>query len=291
MKVVCALLCGWLGFVVSAQAAEPVVLVTVKPLAWVAQALVPANVDVQVLLPEGVSPHDYQLRPADVQRVNSSALLVWVGPVLEPWLAQLAKQQATDKSVALLPDVLHADAHHHHEDETHAVQHDPHIWLDPLALRDQAGVVAAGLVKLFPADADNIRQRQVQFEKEMTALDAELAAKFAPVSTQGFVVYHDGYQRLVQRYHLNQRAAVWQHESIATGARDRAKLLQLLNSGSVRCVFYEPEYGADAVNTWLGKASLNVKMVELDPMGTSSNNYADFLQGLSGKMIDCLSRR
>ncbi|HRF88866.1 MAG TPA: zinc ABC transporter substrate-binding protein, partial [Pseudomonadales bacterium] len=87
MKVVCALLCGWLGFVVSAQAAEPVVLVTVKPLAWVAQALVPANVDVQVLLPEGVSPHDYQLRPADVQRVNSSALLVWVGPVLEPWLA------------------------------------------------------------------------------------------------------------------------------------------------------------------------------------------------------------
>lgn len=289
MKVVRVLLWCWLGFVVSAQAAEPVVLVTVKPLAWMAQALVPAGTDVQVLLPEGISPHDYQLRPVDVQRVNSSALLVWVGPALEPWLAQLAKQQATDKSVALLPDVLHTDAHHHHEEETHTVQHDPHIWLDPLALRDQASVIAADLVKLFPADADNIRQRQVQFEKEMTALDAELATKFAPVSAQGFVVYHDGYQRLVQRYHLNQRAAVWQHESIATGARDRAKLLQLLNSGSVRCVFYEPEYGADAVNTWLGKASLNVKMVELDPMGAHAKNYPDFLRDLIEKMARCLA--
>lgn len=289
MRAICAWLCGLLGFIASAQAAQPVVLVSVKPLAWVAQALAPAGTEVQVLLPDGISPHDYQLRPTDALRVKNSALLLWVGPSLEPWLAQLAKQQATDKSVALLPDVLHADAHHHHEDETHAVQHDPHIWLDPLALRDQAGVVAAGLVKLFPADADNIRQRQVQFEKEMTALDAELAAKFAPVSTQGFVVYHDGYQRLVQRYHLNQRAAVWQHESIATGARDRAKLLQLLNSGSVRCVFYEPEYGADAVNTWLGKASLNVKMVELDPMGAHAKNYPDFLRDLIEKMARCLA--
>lgn len=289
MRAICAWLCGLLGFIASAQAAQPVVLVSVKPLAWVAQALAPAGTEVQVLLPDGISPHDYQLRPTDALRVKNSALLLWVGPSLEPWLVQLAQQQAAEKNLALLPDVLHADAHHHHEEETHAVQHDPHIWLDPLALRDQAGVIAAGLMKLFPTDADNIRARQAQFEKAMTALDVELSARFAPVAAQGFVVYHDGYQRLVQRYHLNQRAAVWQHESIVAGARDRAALLQLLNSGSVRCLFYEPEYGADVVNGWLGNAASKVKMVELDALGANAKNYPDFLRGLSEKMVACLA--
>ncbi len=145
------------------------------------------------------------------------------------------------------------------------------------------------MIAIFPQQTDEIRQRQQQFEKDMTALDAELSARFASVAAQGFVVYHDGYQRLVQRYHLNQRAAVWQHESIAAGARDRAALLQLLNNGSVRCLFYEPEHGADVVQSWLGSAAKTVRMVEIDPLGASAKNYADFMRDLSQKMAACLA--
>lgn len=282
-------LCGcFLGFIAPVFAAEPVVLVTIKPLAWMVQALAPAGTDVQVLVPDGISPHEYQLRPADALRVKNSALLVWVGPSMEPWLAQLAQQQPAAKNIALLPNALHTEDEDHERD--HHVQNDPHIWLDPLALKEHADEVAARLAQLFPAEAKNIQQRKIIFAQQMTTLDTELAATFAPVATQGFVVYHDGYQRLVQRYHLNQRAAVWHHESIAGGVRDRAKLLQLLHSGEVRCLFYEPEHGADVVNNWLGKAAQNVKMVEIDPMGTSANNYADFLRGLSDKMVGCLEK-
>jgi zinc transport system substrate-binding protein len=286
MRAMRVLLWCLIGWATSAQAAEPVVLVTVKPLAWLAQALTPAGVTVQVLVPEGVSPHEYQLRAADALRVKNSALLLWVGPAMESWLAQLAQQQPANKNLALLPDALHADESTHE----HEAQRDPHIWLDPIALREHANGLATRLIEVFPADEKNIRQRQAQFEKDMTVLDAELSAIFAPVAAQGFVVYHDGYQRLVQRYHLNQRAAVWQHESIAGGVRDRAKLLQLLNSGSVRCLFYEPEHGADIVNNWLGNAAQSVNIVELDPLGTSAINYADFLRGLSGKMAGCLAK-
>ena len=278
-----------LCWTMAAQAAEPVVLVTIKPLAWMLRTLAPAGVDVQVLVPDGVSPHEYQLRPADALRVKNSVFLLWLGPAIEPWLAQLTNQLPASKTLALVPDALHEEEHSGHNHD-HTVQHDPHIWLDPLALREQAGIVAARLVDLFPDHADQIHQQQAQFEKNMTALDAELSTLFLPVTTQGFVVYHDGYQRLVQRYHLNQRAAVWHHESIAGGVRDRAALLQLLNSGSVRCLFYEPEHGADAVNNWLGKAAQSVTMVEVDPLGAADNNYADFMRGLSARMISCLKK-
>jgi zinc transport system substrate-binding protein len=234
-----------------------------------------------------VSPHEYQLRPADVLRVRNSALLVWVGPAMEPWLAQLVSQQPAHKNLAPLPaDAPHMDDGTHGPE--HDVQRDPHIWLNPLALREKANAVAVHLMGLFPEHTEEIHQRQVQFEKDMAVLDTELSARFSPVAARGFVVYHDGYQRLVQRYHLNQRAAVWHHESIAGGVRDRAKLLELLNGGGVRCLFYEPEHGADVINNWLGKAAQSVKMVELDPLGAAVNDYTDFLRGLSEKMVGCL---
>jgi zinc transport system substrate-binding protein len=279
------------------HAEEPVVLVTIKPLTWLVRALAPAGADVQVLIADGQSPHDYQLRPADVVRIQHSTLLVWVGPGLEPWLDQIADRLPANKQFALLPRSFHEhDEHESAAHEDHAGENmaetDPHIWLDPLALREQSKAIAQALLQIYPANANEINQRLAQFQQDMSALDKEIAAQFSPLSQTGFVVYHDGYQRLVQRYHLKQRAAVWHHESIPTGAKERAALLALLNSGDVQCLFYEPEHGRDAVNSWLGSAATTVKMVELDPLGETvadgTNAYERFMRDLTGKIASCL---
>lgn len=286
------------------RADEPVVLVTVKPLAWLVQAIAPPGSRIEVLVPEGRSPHDYQLRPADVAHLGRSALLVWVGPGLEPWLVQVAARRPAAHHFALLPMSLHEahdhDGHGHEEEHDEPVEasvvaaagNDPHVWLDPLALREQIVPLALRLKQVYPAQADDIDRRAARFMQDLTALDAEIAAQFAPVAARGFVVYHDGYQRLVQRYHLNQRSAVWRHESVPAGARERAALLALLRAGDVQCLFYEPEHGADAVAGWLGTAAKSVRMVELDPLGQDvadgADSYPRFLRGLAGKIVGCL---
>lgn len=287
MKNLFALL-SFLLFSALLHADEPVVLVTIKPLAWVVEALAPAGADVQTLIPDGQSPHEYQLRPADVARIQHSALLVRVGPGLEPWLVQVAERLPAAKQIVLLPHVFH-DEHEHAEKATGA---DPHIWLDPLALREQSTLIAQALLQIYPAKNNEINQRLAQFQQDMSALDKEISAQLDPLSQTGFVVYHDGYQRLIQRYHLNQRAAVWHHESIPAGARERSELLTLLNSSDVKCLFYEPEHGRDAVNSWLGSAATKVKMVELDPLGENvaagADAYGQFMRDLVGKMVGCL---
>ena len=299
------LLLTWLFPLFSAPAhadAPPVILVTIKPLAWLLQALAPAGTSVQTLVPNGQSPHDYQLRPADVARIQHSTLLVWVGPGLEPWLDQIADRLPADRQLALLPHSFHKhDEHESAAHDEHAEENvagiDPHIWLDPLTLREQSNSISQALLQIYPAKVNEINQRLAQFQQKMSALDKEIAAKFLPVPQNkspqtGFVVYHDGYQRLVQRYHLNQRAAVWHHESIPAGARERSELLTLLNSGDVKCLFYEPEHGRDAVNSWLGSAAIKVKMVELDPLGENitdgTDAYERFMRDMTGKMAGCL---
>jgi zinc transport system substrate-binding protein len=226
-------------------------------------------------------------------RIQRSALVVWIGPGMEPWLVQTAGRLPPTQQLALLPhSVNEHDEHGEEEDHQPLIENDPHIWLDPQAVREQVAPLAARLKQLYPAKVDEIDSRAAQFSAALSALDREIGAQLKPVQAQGFVVYHDGYQRLVQRYHLNQRAAVWHHESIPTGARERSGLLTLLNSGDVKCLFYEPEHGLDAVNGWLGGAAMKVKMVELDPLGQSvavdSESYPRFLRGLVGQMVGCL---
>ena len=285
-------------FCLPAQAEEPVVLVTIKPLRWLVQALAPADANVQTLIPDGQSPHDFQLRPLDVARIQQSALLVWVGPGLEPWLKQIADRLPANRQFVFLPHTFHDhgakqhnNAHADHAEEKVA-ETDPHIWLDPIALREQSTQVSKSLLAIYPAKADEINRRLTQFQETISVLDQEVSAQLKPVAQTGFVVYHDGYQRIVQRYHLNQRAAVWRHESIPAGAKERAALLALLNSGDVKCLFYEPEYGRDAVNGWLSGAASKVKLVELDTLGQNIKDDADayprFMWDMVGKMAGCL---
>ncbi|PID51237.1 MAG: zinc ABC transporter substrate-binding protein, partial [Pasteurellales bacterium] len=54
------------------------VLTTVKPLGFIANAITDGVTEAEVLLPISASPHDYSLKPSDVQKLNSADLVVWV---------------------------------------------------------------------------------------------------------------------------------------------------------------------------------------------------------------------
>ncbi len=283
------------GFLpISAFCASPVapIVVSITPLQWLVEAIAPKGAHVQTIMPAGKSPHDYLLLPSDLALIKNSALLVWVGPAMETWLVQRATSLSPDRQLALLP--ASADKQHNAETSTirQVLTDDPHIWLDPLRLAEVAVPLAARLTQLYPKDKALIAQRLADYQRTMAALSASLMEGFAPVAKRSFVVYHDGYAPLVRRYGLNQRMAVWRHEAIANGVREREALIKLLRSGEVTCLFYEPEYGASAVNGWLGKAADNVSIVELDPLGQDvppgPNDYLRFMRALSEKMVACL---
>lgn len=291
------------------QAAGTTVVTSIRPLQWLVESLVPPGTRVQTLLPAGQSAHDYNLRPADVVTVQDSALLVWVGPAMEPWLARLATP--LPQSLALMPVLPEPVEGRLQEGHDHSADHapernagspgeaveaaltaDPHIWLDPVRMAGVAELVAVRLQQLYPDQHALVQQRLTAFQLEMAQLDAALRIQFAPVRETGFVVYHDSYGPLVSRYGLAQRGAVWHHETLVAGARDRAAMRDLLQDGSVACVFYEPEYGREAVNSWLAQAATGVRAVELDPQGDSATGgegaYTRFMRSLADKITGCL---
>lgn len=59
--------------------AQAAVVTSVRPLGFIAAAVADGVMPVEVILPDGVSPHDYALRPSDTLRLKKADVLVWVG--------------------------------------------------------------------------------------------------------------------------------------------------------------------------------------------------------------------
>ncbi|MGL5726541.1 MAG: metal ABC transporter solute-binding protein, Zn/Mn family, partial [Plesiomonas sp.] len=126
-------------FVLPTFNASAYVLTSVKPLGFIASAIADGVTTTEVLLPNGVSPHDYALRPSDIKRVQGADLVVWVGSEMEPFLVNpltekdlsqqiqvktlssvvpLLRDDDDNKAAAKVGATEHGDNHAgHHEDK------------------------------------------------------------------------------------------------------------------------------------------------------------------------------
>lgn len=104
------------------------VLASVKPLGFIVSSIADGVTGTQVLVPAGASPHDYNLKLSDIQKVKSADLVVWIGEDIDSFLDKPISQIERKKviTIADLADVkpLLSKAHHEHFHEDGDHDHD-----------------------------------------------------------------------------------------------------------------------------------------------------------------------
>lgn len=122
----------------AAMAEAPRVAVDIAPVhSLVAQVMQGVGAP-DLLVPQGVSPHDYSMRPSEAQALQAADVVFWVGPMLTPGLDETIETLAGDavsvelaevEGLALLEFREKAvfDAHEGHDHEEHDDhEHDDH---------------------------------------------------------------------------------------------------------------------------------------------------------------------
>lgn len=131
-KLKALLVAGALCFAgITVDSAQAAVVSSVRPLGFIAAAIADGVTSTEVLLPDGASPHDYALRPSDVQRLQSAELIVWVGPEMEAFLTKPLASHATSPQISLasLPAIKNAlikENGHHDDEHAEAAEHEHH---------------------------------------------------------------------------------------------------------------------------------------------------------------------
>ena len=279
LRVLSVLALLWAPFSVEAAADRLRVVVSVIPLATIVTQVGGDWVDVMALVQPGHSPATYDPTPGQIASVAHADLLVRVGVPFErawlpkllalgPGMAVLDVRQATDliSMQAHEHDDHHAadtvpgeDAHEHRHDHG---DFDPHLWTDPLRVRQMALAVRDALIRQRPQAKAMFERNTQRFEQRLLALHDELQTLLAPLARRSFLVFHPAWGYFTQRYGLEQIAI--EHLGKEPNARQLGQLIVRARREGIGTVFVQPQFRGQAAQRVA--ASINGRLVRLDPL-------------------------
>jgi len=121
------------GVVTIARAEPPRVVASILPVHSITASVMEGVGEPELLVPPGASPHAYAMRPSEAQALSNADLVVWVGPIISPFMTKSLHTLASKASILTLVDAkgIHLlpvreggsfDAHDH----AHGHGHDDH---------------------------------------------------------------------------------------------------------------------------------------------------------------------
>ena len=155
------------------------------PLAFAAEQVGGTTVSVENLTPPGAEPHDLEVSPSDVSKIQSADLVLLLGHGFQP---QLEDAAGSGSNVVALLDTPSLDVHR---------DGDPHVWLDPIRYTKIVERVGALLGR--PAEAERLVGR-------LEELDNEYRRGLADCARSEIVTSHEAFAYLAERYGLRQIA-------------------------------------------------------------------------------------
>lgn len=251
----------WAGAPGGGAAAPPVVVATIEPVAMLVREVGGERFAVAALVPPGASPHTFDPRPGDVVRVARAALLVAVGGDLDGWTAPLLG--AAGRPVATLT-LLDAPGLAPLPTGTGGAR-DPHVWLDPIRVRDSlAPAIAERLAGLDAAGAGDVAARLADFQQRLTRLDADLRSALAGPQRR-FVAFHAAWRYFAGRYGLEEVGVIEEAPGEEPTPRALAALVAAARRAGVGAILVEPQLDPRVARTLA--AEFGGTIVLVDPNG------------------------
>ena len=269
------------------------VLVTIKPLQLVTEAVLGDHGTVTLLMPAGSSPHHYTLSPADRRAIEAADLIVYVGEELETQFDSIMQQLKSSKNVLELLSLeslnrIPLDNHGHAETGTDAPRYNPHIWLDP----DNALVIAAAirdrLGQLQASQATALAENYRRFEAELTSQAESWSERLQNVDVQPFAVYHNATDYFERRFNVAASVVLVEDTEEQPGIREILARRQAIKDTRPVCLFTDRNASQATINTMLSDYQL--RSVQLDLLGErvpQNQGYVILMGNLVNDFTSC----
>ena len=197
------------------ESSKPTVTATTGIVADITSRVAGDDAEVGQIVPDGSSPHEFQLSAQDRAEIEDSVLLVYNGAGLEAGVPiediDVPKYALADNAGQLRP-FEQADEHgeqtDEHAEEEHAGEEhehgaaDPHLWMDPTRVATALPGLADALAEADPAHAAGYRDRAEAFATELLELDAEIKSTLSAIPPQDrkLITSHDALGYFADRY-------------------------------------------------------------------------------------------
>ena len=290
-------------------ASRPTIVATTSILGDVVANVVGELATVQVLMPPGADPHDFEPSAQQAAELRTADLIVANGLLLEEGLLETIEAAETDgvPVIEIAPAVdpiafAKDEEHSHDEGEEHSDEEgeehsdgddhehgdeDPHVWQDPLRMAIAAELIADAVAQATGLDATTLTARADAYAAELEALDAELVAAYGaiPAECRKLVTDHDAFGYLAARYDFEIVGTIIPSgsELAEPSASELADLAATITSENVPAIFSEsifPTALAEALAREVGSdvALVTLYSDSLGDQGSGADTYVSLMR-------------
>ena len=203
------------------------VISSFNPLHEFSQKVGQEKIDVILLVPVGVEPHDWEPTIKDVQRMQQSDLIVINGIGFENWVDRLDESNYQGVIVDTSNGILISDST------------DPHIWLNPVYAKIQVQNIASAFSNSDPEHQQYYQSNAAKYIKELDSLDSKIQNELSNCNSD-FVSFHDAFSFFAKEYNLNQHTIISSNDPHGeTTAKTLENIISTAEELNIKVIFSE----------------------------------------------------
>src|ERR687897_2824262 len=152
------------------------------------------RVAVTSFIPVGIEPHDFEPTIQQIQNAESADVVFFNGLGFESsWLNRINNDNLVDTSSGA-----------NISKTGNAI--DPHIWLDPILVKNQVKNIENTLIKLDPENREYYQNNAINFTNALDSLDSFIRSILQTCDKKDFIAFHDAFSYFANRYGLKQHS-------------------------------------------------------------------------------------
>lgn len=229
--------------------------------------------------------HSYEPSANDIAAIYDADVFVYHSHTLESWAGSLdlslqkskvkvleASEGMTLERVPGLEDMEPGDG----IDEK--TLYDPHTWLDPEKVAEEAQIIADKLSELDSANKDTYQKNAQSFSTKAHDLTKKYQPIFEKANQKTFVTQHTAFFYLAKRFGLNQLGIAGISPDQEPSPRQLTEIQEFVKNYKVKTIFTERNASSKVADTLVKSTGVSLKT--LNPLEADPQNDKSYLENL-----------
>ena len=229
--------------------------------------------------------HSFEPSANDIAAIYDADVFVYHSHTLESWAGSLdlslqnskvkvieASEGMTFERVPGLEDMQAGDG----IDEK--TLYDPHTWLDPEKVAEEAQIIADKLSELDKANKDTYQKNVQSYSNKAHDLTNKYKPIFEKASQKTFVTQHTAFSYLAKRFDLNQLGIAGISPDQEPSPKQLTEIQEFVKTYKVKTIFTESNASSKVAETLIKSTGVSLKT--LNPLEADPQNDKSYLDNL-----------
>ncbi len=251
------------------------VATTIFPLFDITRNIGKDKVEVINILPPGVSPHTFSLRPQDIKKLDRTKVIFVIGE-MDDWAQEVVpfldgiEICPVSKGINLKSSHLYLKEDHHHHGNF-----DPHYWLSLTNAKIIAENITKKLSLIDPQNREYYQKNLKDYLSEINNTRTQIINLLSSLSNRNMIVFHDSWNYFADEFNLKIVGVFTPAPGKEPSPEYLKNLYDTAQQYNIKAIFSEPQLSSEVIDSFI--EDLGLKVYVIDPLG-GENSQSTYLK-------------